>query len=33
VIVAAIKKRVADCAEKAMRKHLTSIRTLLFGDR
>jgi GntR family transcriptional regulator, transcriptional repressor for pyruvate dehydrogenase complex len=33
VIVAAIKKRNADGAEKAMRKHLTSIRTLLFGDR
>jgi GntR family transcriptional regulator, transcriptional repressor for pyruvate dehydrogenase complex len=33
VIVAAIKKHDADDAEKAMRKHLTSIRTLLFGDR
>jgi len=32
-IVAAIKKRDPEGAERAMRKHLTSIRTLLFGDR
>jgi DNA-binding FadR family transcriptional regulator len=32
-IVAAIKKRDPEGAEGAMRKHLTSIRALLFGDR
>jgi DNA-binding FadR family transcriptional regulator len=32
-IVAAIKKHDPEGAERAMRKHLTSIRALLFGDR
>ena len=32
-IVAAIKKHDPEGAERAMRKHLTSIRLLLFGDR
>jgi len=32
-IVDAIKKHDPECAESAMRRHLTSIRALLFGDR